>query len=98
MGADSYQNGSKFSGDRNRGGFNRDAGPREGGDNGGFNYARKGGFNDRFPGSRPDAAPRGGDFAGHKPAFNKPMGVKPGNAGKVFVPRDAKKRAARTFD
>ena len=98
MGADSYQNGSKFGGDRNRGGFNRDAGPREGGDNGGFNYARKGGFNDRFPGSRPDAAPRGGDFAGHKPAFNTPMGVKPGNAGKVFVPRDVKKRAARTFD
>ena len=64
-----------------------------------MNYApRKGGFNDRFAGSRPDAAPRGGDFTGHKPAFNKPMGVKPGNAGKVFVPRDAKKRAARTFD
>ena len=98
MGADSYQNNSNFGGDRGRGGFNRDAGPREGGDNGGFNYARKGGFNDRFAGSRPDAAPRGGDFAGHKPAFNKPMGVKPGNAGKVFVPRDAKKRAARTFD
>nr|WP_315489023.1 DEAD/DEAH box helicase [uncultured Rhodoferax sp.] len=43
------------------------------------------------------AAPRG-DFAARKPAFSKPMGVKPGNAGKVFVPRDAKKRAARTFD
>jgi superfamily II DNA/RNA helicase len=42
-------------------------------------------------------APRG-DFAARKPAFSKPMGVKPGNAGKVFVPRDAKKRAARTFD
>ena len=100
-GADSYQNGSNFGGDRDRprGGFNRDAGPRDGGDNGSMNYApRKGGFNDRFAGSRPDAAPRGGDFAGHKPAFNKPMGVKPGNAGKVFVPRDAKKRAARTFD
>ena len=100
-GADGYQNGSNFGGDRDRprGGFNRDAGPRDGGDNGSMNYApRKGGFNDRFAGSRPDAAPRGGDFAGHKPAFNKPMGVKPGNAGKVFVPRDAKKRAARTFD
>ncbi|MBK6323385.1 MAG: DEAD/DEAH box helicase [Burkholderiales bacterium] len=64
----------------------------------GFSYERKGGFNDRFAGSRPDAAPRGGDFAARKPAFSKPMGVKPGNTGKVFVPRDAKKRAARTFD
>ncbi len=82
------------------GGFggNRDNGPRDGGDNAGFSYApRKGGFNDRFAG-RADAAPRGGDFAARKPAFSKPMGVKPGNAGKVFVPRDAKKRAARTFD
>jgi superfamily II DNA/RNA helicase len=45
-------------------------------------------------------APRG-DFAARKPGFgNKPAmgGVKPGNTGKVFVPRDAKKRAARTFD
>ena len=94
-GPDSYQNNSGF------GGGNRDNGPRDGGDNGGFNYARKGGFNDRFAGGgRPDAAPRsGGDFAAaRKPAFSKPMGVKPGNAGKVFVPRDAKKRAARTFD
>ncbi len=90
----SYQNNSV------PGGFggNRDSAPREGGgDNGGFSYARKGGFNDRFAG-RADAAPRGGDFAARKPAFSKPMGVKPGNAGKVFVPRDAKKRAARTFD
>jgi len=99
-----YQNnGGGFGGNRD-GGFNRDNGPRDngprdGGDNGGFNYARKGGFNDRFAGAgRPDAAPRGADFAARKPAFSKPMGVKPGNAGKVFVPRDAKKRAARTFD
>jgi superfamily II DNA/RNA helicase len=92
MGAGSYQNNSDF------GGGNRDNGPRDGGDNGGFSYARKGGFNDRFAG-RPDAAAtRGGDFAARKPAFSKPMGVKPGNAGKVFVPRDAKKRVARTFD
>jgi superfamily II DNA/RNA helicase len=89
-GPGSYQNNSGFGGDR-------DNGPRDGGDNGGFNYARKGGFNDRFAG-RPDAAPRGGDFAARKPPFSKPMGVKPGNAGKVFVPRDAKKRVARTFD
>ncbi len=93
MGQGSYQNNSGF------GGGNRDNGPRDGGDNGGFSYARKGGFNDRFAGGgRPDAAPRGADFAARKPAFSKPMGVKPGNAGKVFVPRDAKKRAARTFD
>ena len=93
-GAGNYQNNSGF------GGGNRDNGPRDGGDNGGFSYARKGGFNDRFAGAgRPDAAPRSaGDFAARKPAFSKPMGVKPGNAGKVFVPRDAKKRAARTFD
>ena len=99
MGGDSYQNNSNFGGG-DRGGFNRDQAPRDNGprDGGDFNYARKGGFNDRFAGSRPDAAPRGGDFAARKPAFSKPMGVKPGNAGKVFVPRDAKKRAARTFD
>ncbi len=43
-------------------------------------------------------APRG-DFAARKPAFGKPAGfAKPGNAGKVFVPRDAKKRPARNFD
>jgi superfamily II DNA/RNA helicase len=103
-GPGNYQNtGGGFGGNRD-GGFNRDNGPRDngprdGGDNGGFSYARKGGFNDRFAGAgRPDAAPRGADFAARKPAFSKPMGVKPGNAGKVFVPRDAKKRAARTFD
>lgn len=63
----------------------------------GFSYERKGGFNDRFAGARNDgaAAPRG-DFGARKPAFGKPMGVKPGNGGKVFVPRDAKKRPART--
>ena len=42
-------------------------------------------------------APRG-DFA-KKPAFGKPAGfAKPGNGGKVFVPRDAKKRATRNAD
>ena len=89
------------------------AGPREFGNTArdfggaareGFSYERKGGFNDRFAGAQ--VAPRGefgggaprGDLAARKPTFSKPMGVKPGNAGKVFVPRDAKKRAARTFD
>ncbi len=87
--------GGGFGGDRDNG--PRGGGHRDGGDNGGFSYARKGGFNDRFAG-RADAAPRGGDFAARKPAFAKPSGVKPGNAGKVFVPRDTKKRVARTFD
>ena len=51
------------------------------------------------------AAPRGdfgaprGDFAARKPAFGKPAGfAKPGNGGKVFVPRDAKKRPARNAE
>jgi superfamily II DNA/RNA helicase len=81
-------------------GANRGGAPahREQPDNGGFSYARKGGFNDRFAAPRADAAPRGGDFAARKPAFAKPSGAKPGNGGKVFVPRDAKKRVARSFD
>jgi superfamily II DNA/RNA helicase len=105
MGAGSYQNNSGYGDRGGHGGFGGDRGQgrgqgyRDGGDNGGFSYARKGGFNDRFPGgNRGEGAPRGGDFAARKPAFGKPMGVKPGNAGKVFVPRDAKKRPARTFD
>ena len=87
-GAGSYQNNSN-------GGFgqrdDRSAGAREG-----FSYERKGGFNDRFAGARNEAAAPRGDFATRKPAFGKPMGVKPGNGGKVFVPRDAKKRPARS--
>ena len=68
-----------------------------------FSYERKGGFNDRFAG-RGDAppAPRGdfgaprGEFAPRKPAFGKPAGfAKPGNGGKVFVPRDTAKRPAK---
>jgi len=86
----------KFGGGGRSGGFG-------GGDREGFSYERKGGFNDRFAGSggarHESAAPRGdfaaprGDFGApaRKPAFGKPMGVKPGNGGKVFVPRDAKK-------
>ena len=57
----------------------------------GFSYERKGGFNDRFAGGRNEGfAPRG-DFADRKTAFGKP--ARPGNGGKVFVPRDLKKRA-----
>jgi hypothetical protein len=40
-------------------------------------------------------APRG-DFAARKPAFGKPAGfAKPGNGGKVFVPRDSARRPAK---
>ena len=68
---------------------------RSGGARDGFSYERKGGFNDRFAGAHNDgAAPRAG-FAVRKPAFGAPTGVKPGNGGKVFVPRDAKKRSVR---
>jgi superfamily II DNA/RNA helicase len=76
--------------------------PREGAPEG-RSYERKGGFNDRFAGDgrregaapRTDFAPRG-DFAARKPAFGaKPSFAKPGNGGKVFVPRDAAKRATK---
>ena len=83
-----YQNAS------NNGFGQRDT--RSGGAPEGFNYERKGGFNDRFAGARNDGAAPRGDFGARKPAFGKPMGVKPGNGGKVFVPRDAKKRPARS--
>jgi hypothetical protein len=50
------------------------------------------------PAPRADFAPRG-DFADRKPPFGKPTGfAKPGNGGKVFVPRDAKKRPTRNAD
>ena len=57
--------------------------------------------------ARGDFAPRGdfgprkefgaprGDFGAPR---GKPVFAKPGNGGKVFVPRDAKKRPARNFD
>ena len=81
-----------------KGGFNdRFAGDRNSGDR---NFAAP-----RHPAGDRDVggAPRG-DFADRKPAFgkpafNKPLGLKPagvGNGGKVFVPRDAKKRPARS--
>ena len=118
--------GGNFGGRDSRGGgndsFSRDRKFGGGGRPGGFaqpegrSYERKGGFNDRFSGSRHDApaprgdfgaprgdfgAPRGdfgaprGDFGARKPSFGKPMGVKHGNGGKVFVPRDSQKRPAR---
>ena len=78
---------------------------RKGGFNDRFSAARhdapapRGDFGNRNEGGgapRSDfGAPRG-DFGARKPAFGKPMGVKPGNGGKVFVPRDAQKRPAKT--
>ena len=76
----------------NRGGFaDRNAGSAPEG----FSYERKGGFNDRFAGARNESVAPRGDFGARKPTFGRPMGVKPGNGGKVFVPRDAQKRPAR---
>ena len=99
VGADSYQN-------NRAGGFaQRDerpaSAPREG-----FSYERKGGFNDRFAGSRAGAPAPRGDFAPRadfgdrkpafgKPAFGKPAFAKPAGGGKVFVPRDAQKRFSK---
>ncbi len=92
-------NGGGFGGGNSGGYGARDDRGARGGDTG-FSYERKGGFNDRFAGSgrgNDAGAPRGGDFAARRPAGGKPMGfAKPGNGGKVFVPRDAKKRNVRS--
>ena len=68
-------------------------------------FAPRADFAPRNDAPRADFAPRGdfgaprGDFAARKPAFGKPTGfAKPGNGGKVFVPRDAKKRPTRNAD
>jgi hypothetical protein len=59
---------------------------------GDFGGARREGFpprNEGFAARDEGFGPRG-DFAPRAPAFAKP--AKPGNGGKVFVPRDIKKR------
>lgn len=92
--SDLHSRDRKFGAPARSGGFaqNRGSEGREG-----FSYERKGGFNDRFAGNgRPDAAAPRADFAPRKPAFGKPGLAKPGNGGKVFVPRDAQKRPARS--
>ena len=85
-------NGGGFGGDR--GAPRGDFAPR--GDR--ADFAPRGDF-----APRPDFAPRGdraerGDFNAPRPAFSKPAFSKPGvgagNGGKVFVPRDTKKRLA----
>ena len=83
----------RFAGDRNSGDRNF-AAPRHPAGDRDFGGAPRGDF---------AGAPRG-DFSDRKsafgkPTFNKPLGLKPagvGNGGKVFVPRDAKKRPARS--
>jgi superfamily II DNA/RNA helicase len=66
---------------------------RRGGNEG---YGRKAGFGDFGGGRREGFAPRNegfaprGDFAPRAPSVAKP--AKPGNGGKVFVPRDAAKK------
>ncbi len=75
----------RFAGDRNSGDRNF-AAPRHPAGDRDFGSAPRGDFADRKP-------------AFGKPAFSKPMGVKTasmGNGGKVFVPRDAKKRPTRS--
>lgn len=72
-------------------------GPRPGGGRGapGGEYGRKSGFGD-FGGERrePFAADRRRESAPwEKPAQDFARPARPGNGGKVFVPRDAKKRA-----
>jgi len=79
------------------GGFSGQRDERGDGGREGFSYERKGGFNDRFAGARSEGIAARGDFAERKPAFAKPM-VKAGNGGKVFVPRDVKKRAYKPAD
>jgi superfamily II DNA/RNA helicase len=70
------------------GGFGAPAGGRDR-----FADERKGGFDQRFPGGRHEAAMRHGD-APRRASFDQPG--KLGNGGKVFVPRDLKKRPYKT--
>ncbi|HEY0887079.1 MAG TPA: DEAD/DEAH box helicase, partial [Ramlibacter sp.] len=55
-----------------------------------FADPRKGGFDPRFPAGRHEAAARHGDGGPRRATFDQP--AKLGNGGKVFVPRDLKKR------
>ncbi len=105
-GRDHHSRDRKFGGGQRTGGFGGGGGgfaPRE---DRGFDqrrsnesYIRKPAFGDYAGGGRNEGfavrnndgfAPRG-DFAPRSPSFAKPP-AKPGNGGKVFVPRDIKKR------
>jgi superfamily II DNA/RNA helicase len=87
---------------QNAGGFapqgGDDRGDSRNGAREGFSYERKGGFNDRFAGGRSEGFAARGDFVERRPAFGKPATARPGNGGKVFVPRDLKKRAYKPAD
>ncbi len=94
------RSGSGF-GDRNGSGQRPFHGARQDGRNAGFGgrdaggegsgYERKGGFNDRFAGSgRSEGFAARGEFVERRAAPVRP--AKLGNGGKVFVPRDVKKR------
>ena len=61
----------------------------------GFSYERKGGFNDRFAAPRA-LAPNAPARDGRKPVLSKPAAARPGNGGKVFVPRVTKKSLPRS--
>jgi superfamily II DNA/RNA helicase len=80
----------KFGAGRGGSGFGGGFADRRNSAHDGFSYERKGGFNDRFAGARSDGFAARGDVAERKPAFTKPARL--GNGGKVFVPRDVKKR------
>jgi superfamily II DNA/RNA helicase len=82
-GREGHSRDRKFGGHRNGSGFGA---VREG-----FSHERKDGFNGRFAPRRGEGFAARGDFADHKSPFAKP--ARPGNGGKVFVPRDFKKRA-----
>ena len=94
-------------------GFSRDRKFGGGGNAGGFNYERKGGFNDRFAndrgpqdrfsGDRAGGSPQNfgaprGDFGDRSPAFGKPAFAKPAfNKPGFAKPGFAKPEGARAF-
>ena len=91
--SDFHSRDRKFGGASRAGGFDQADGRSA---RAGFSYERKGGFNDRFAGARHEGTAPHGDFGPRKPAFGKPMGARSGNGGKVFVPRDTKRRLSRS--
>src|ERR1035437_7144192 len=92
-GNDLHSRHRKFGGASRAGGFDQADGRSA---RAGFSYERKGGFNDRFAGARHEGTAPHGDFGPRKPTFGKPISVRSGNGGKVFVPRDTKRRLSRS--
>src|ERR1035437_2888764 len=91
--SDFHSRDRKFGGASRAGGFDQADGRSA---RAGFSYERKGGFNDRFAGARHEGTAPHGDFGPRKPTFGKPISVRSGNGGKVFVPRDTKRRLSRS--